>query len=224
MSNQPGPNVARSLFAFHHLITRGLEVSQKSVKDFSMKGFPDDRARDGFTNYVRSLATVIDAHHLVEDDRAFPYFKDILPEAPFERLSAEHQQMLPVLAQMRQAVQNMGDPGNEQDGFNGLAEALTDFIRIWEPHIRTEEQYLAPEDLAEMLPPEEHLRLMREFAQYSQPHVQPPEQITPFLLFNLSQQERAGFAANMPPEVIDHLVPVVWKTEWESMQPFFVEE
>jgi hemerythrin-like domain-containing protein len=224
MPDQPGPNVARSLFAFHHLITRGLEVSRDNVRNFSRLGFPDDRTRDGFTKYVSSLATVIDSHHLVEDHQAFPYFKELFPDAPFENLSAEHQQMLPILANMRQAVQDMGDPQKEKDGFNGLTDALSNFMRIWEPHIRTEEQNLSPENLAEMLPPEEHLRLMREFAQFSQPHAQPAALVTPFMLFNLTPQERAAFAANMPPEVANHLVPVVWKAEWESMGPFLIEE
>lgn len=220
MSAQTGPNVGTSLVLFHHVITHGIEVSQTQIKKLSETGFPDERYREGFTKYVRSLATVIDAHHLVEDDLAFPYFKDKVPEAPYARLNAEHQQMLPILAQMRAAVQKLEVPVNEKEGFNELEDALNDFARIWVPHIQAEEQNFSIEKLSEILPPDEHLRLINEFGQHSQPHSQPAELVTPFILFNLSSQERAGFSANLPPEVTNHLVPNVWKPAWEPMSPF----
>lgn len=43
------------------------------------------------------------SHHLAEDDLAFPYFKKIIPHAPYDRLHEDHQQIVVLLDQIQSA-------------------------------------------------------------------------------------------------------------------------
>jgi len=45
----------------------------------------------------------------------------------------------------------------------------------------------------------------------------------PFILYNLSVEDREIMAQHMPPVVIQELVPVVWKEHWEPMKPFLLD-
>jgi hypothetical protein len=53
------------------------------------EGFPDASMRQGFFSYVQALTIVLGAHHLGEDEIAFPAFRPKLPAAP-QRLAADH--------------------------------------------------------------------------------------------------------------------------------------
>jgi hemerythrin-like domain-containing protein len=220
MENPNQPNVALSLFAFHHVITRAINVSIENGARFLSDGFPDPMMLDGYAKYVRTLSEVIYAHHEVEDALAFPYFKERIPEAPYDRLMQEHQKMLPLLEQINQGALQIRDEQTEKEGLTSTNEAVQIFSELWHPHIQIEENHFDPPKLAKMLPVEEHLRLITEFGQFSQQHSSPASLIMPFILYNLSAAERAGMEKALPPEVVENLVPRVWKPEWEPMSPF----
>ena len=78
--------IAESFQNIHDIITRGLKVSIENVKIFSHQGFIDRNKTDGYFNYVQSLTAVLKAHHLIEDEVAFPYFREKIPHAPFTAL------------------------------------------------------------------------------------------------------------------------------------------
>jgi hypothetical protein len=42
------------------------------------------------------------------------------------------------------------------------------------------------------------------------------------LLYNLHEQDRQVFSQGMPAEVLQNLVPIVWKDKWASMAPFLL--
>jgi hypothetical protein len=220
MSEQSKPNYAASLFTFHHVITRGIRVAWEYGDRFGRAGFPDERTRDGYAKYARMLSEVINAHHMVEDEIAFPYFRGKLPDLPVERLSGEHRKMEPLLERMNAAVEKVRTAKTEAEGLNTLGAALEEFEAIWGPHIQIEEQHLELGKIGGMLEADEHLRLIRESTAYSQQHAGPPALMTPFILYNLPAAERAGMVRNMPPEVMERLVPVVWREEWAPMSPF----
>ena len=44
-----------------------------------------------------------------------------------------------------------------------------------------------------------------------------------FLLYNLPAPERKVFSAGMPDELLQTLVPVVWKEQWQAMAPFLLD-
>ncbi len=53
-------------------------------------------------------------------------------------------------------------------------------------------------------------------------HSGPDYLVVPFLLYNLSPEDRATMSAEMPPVVTQQLVPVVWKEKWQPMSPFLL--
>ena len=45
----------------------------------------------------------------------------------------------------------------------------------------------------------------------------------PFILYNLPVQQKSAMAEGMPAEVVEQLVPIVWREKWEPMKPFLLE-
>jgi len=119
------PNLAQDLQRIHMIITRGLDVSIEQASQFAREGFRDRDLREGYRKYVTALLSFVSAHHLTEDEVAFPYFEDRLPEMPFA-------------------------------------------------------------------------------------------------LYNLPADERAALTRNMPPKVIEELMPGPWRERWAPMQPFLL--
>jgi hemerythrin-like domain-containing protein len=222
MSGQPGGYLALSLIAIHDVITRGLEVSTERAQEFAAHGFRDEEEKAGFLNYVRTLVAVLEGHHLTEDDIAFPYLRDKLPEAPVDLLMAQHQMMIPVLGEIRSAVERCEKEAQVETGLSDMRAALNQVDGIWHPHIRIEQEHII-EKADAVLPVEEQVKLVQLAGEHSQQHSGPPYLAVPFLLYNLDKEERAVFARAMPAEVTDHLVPVVWKEQWASMAPFLLE-
>jgi hypothetical protein len=111
MSEPTTPNIAEDLLCIHAVITRGLNVSIEKGRLFAQGGYPDASARQGFIAYVESLVSVVHAHHLTESDLFFPYFRDKLPDAPFDLLVTQHRDLEPVLQQAKVATDEVcGSP------------------------------------------------------------------------------------------------------------------
>jgi hypothetical protein len=216
------PNIAADLIRIHSVVTRGLSVSLERGQTFARDGFPDDATREGFVSYVQSLVSVLHAHHLGEDELAFPYLRDLLPDAPFDLLSEQHQQMVPILDEIAAANEAVAAGGDSQS-VNDLNRALTQVDELWHPHIQIEEEQFSVEKGAELIGVDEHIRLAQLFAKLSQEHAQPDFLVVPFILFNLSPEDRAIMAAPMPPVVTQELVPRAWKDKWAPMQPFLLD-
>ena len=221
MSNQPESNVAISFLNIHSIITRGLRVSIESVQGFSQRGFKEEANREGFFNYIRALASVVNAHHLTEDEIAFPYFRDKLPGAPFDTLIENHQVMVQVLDEIKLAVERGENSDQLETELRNLESALTRLNDLWHPHIQIETDEIINKADA-LIPVEEQLRLVRLFGEHGQKNAVPPYLTVPFMLYNLDVEDRKVFSMGMPAEVLQNLVPVVWKEKWESMTPFLL--
>jgi hemerythrin-like domain-containing protein len=222
MPEQNATYISSSLLAIHSIITRGIKVSIESAEEFSRRSFPSTKGREGFINYVRAFASVVNSHHLTEDELAFPYFKDKLPEAPFELLSSQHKQMVPILGEIKSAADLCQEEGEVEMGLLNLGGALTRIDQIWQPHIKVEENAIVSK-VDTLLPAEEQLRLVKLWSEHSAKHSDPPYLTIPFMLYNLPLEVRQVFGAGMPAEVTQNLVPVVWKEKWESMIPFLLQ-
>lgn len=222
MTGQSKPNVVASLLCIHAAVTRCLEVALTSVKPLC-EASSDASTREGFLNYVRALSSIIHGHHLTEDELAFPCFRNKLREAPFDLLMMQHQQIVPVLKEIDAAVA-MCDEGSMSEGFRRLDRALERMIALWRPHVQIEEEHFTFAWLESLrIPDEEHARLMNQIVEHSQKHTGPPYLVLPFMLYNLQPDKRALMAADFPPEVSQHLIPVAWKDQWATMKPFLLE-
>ena len=144
MSTEPSTSSpARDLVRIHRIITRGIATVIERGDEFRQTGFPDERLRQGFSEYSRSLATVLDAHHLSEDTILFPAFKQKLPQAPYEKLGENHRQIEALLVPVRQALEELSTPA-EKGGLAQLVDTIRKITEIWAPHFRMEaEHFLA---------------------------------------------------------------------------------
>lgn len=214
------PDLGQDLLRIHHAITRGLSISLEKGITFLQNGFPDTATRKGYTDYVQSLAIVLSAHHLSEDEIAFPAVIDRIPTAPYDRLAADHRKIAALLDPIRGAVPQVA--GGETAGLARLVDDLHKAIEVWSPHIQVEETNFSSRALSTVLTPEEQGRLSGLMAKHAQEHATPGYLALPFTLYNLNPDERAAMAATMPAVVVDELIPKAWKAQWASMQPFFL--
>ena len=222
MSELRKPNIGADLVHIHSIITRALDVSIEHSQSFAQEGYPDESTREGFVSYVQTLVSVLHAHHLTEDDLAFPYFREKLPDVPFDLLTAQHQEMEPILDEIKAAIEEVAADAQAGESLNDLNRALTKIAGIWRPHIQREEDHLSAEKADALLDTEEHIRLGKMFAEHNQEHAGPDYLVVPFMLYNLPAEDRAIMSQAMPPIVIQQLVPVAWREKWAPMSPFLL--
>ncbi len=221
MSTKQETNIAASFFNIHNIITRGLRVSLESTRGILQGGFQGERHREGFFNYIRSLTSVMNAHHRTEDDLAFPYFRDKLPEAPFDNWTYWHGVMAEDLDKINQAVEKCEKKDKSESELRTIESALARRNAGWPIHIQAEtDEFITKADA--LVPVEEQLRLVRLFAEYVLKHAEPLYLTAPFMLYNLTEEDRQGFSQWIPAEGILNLVPVVWKEKWASMAPMLL--
>lgn len=211
MSESNKPNIGADLIRIHSVITRGLDVSIEHSQSFAQEGYPDASTREGFVSYVQTLVPVLHAHHLTEDDLAFPYFREKLPDVPFDLLTAQHREMQPILDEIKAAIEEVAADAQASESLNDLNRALIKMAEIWHPHIQREEDHLSVEKADALLDIEEHISLGKMFAEHNQEHSGPDYLVVPFLLYNLSAEDRAIMSQVMPPIVTQQLVPIAWK-------------
>ncbi len=207
----------------HAVITHGLRSTRQASESLAREGFSGERAREGFVKFVRSLVSVLDVHHLTEDELMFPYFQDLMPEAPFDTLSAEHKVMETHLESLSRPVET--DPATQmtRDALEAVNAAATEIDRIWHPHIALEQRFLTAKKIDVLIDREENARLSAQIAHYGQLRLSPDYLIVPFMIFNLTLKLRAKFAGLLPPVVREELVPGVWREQGEPMSPYFVD-
>jgi hemerythrin-like domain-containing protein len=210
------------LLRVHKVITRSLDLIIVKSQEFTEAGFPDAITQAGFTDYVRCLASFLHAHHTTEEELTFPYFRVKLPDAPYDAMLSEHSQMAWLVYDIRSMV---GDPDGaslDPAKLKNLESVVIDVRQIWRQHIPKEENSFSPQNLDQVISPDEQKTIGRSFAEHSARHAVPDYLVTAFLLMNLEGEDREALAQNMPPQVIKQLVPVLWKDKWEPMRPFLL--
>ena len=218
MTQPGGPNIAADLVRIHRVITRGLEVSIQHTRA------PLEAATAaGFVSYVQTLAWVLHGHHVSEDQAAFPFFRQKQIDAPYLLLVAEHGQIQAILNEVASALDRLAAEPGDGRSLALVHQALNRLAGIWYPHIQREETHLTREAIAAATSLEEQISLAQDFALKGQQNSGPAYLAVPFVLYNLSAEDRAGMIRVMPPEVTQHLVPVVWKDQWAPLKPFLLD-
>jgi hypothetical protein len=222
MSERTAPNIAEDLLCIHAVITRGLNVSIERGRVFAQRGYPDASARKGFIAYVGSLVSVLHAHHLTESDLFFPYFRDKLPDTPFDLLITQHRDLEPVLQEAKAATDEVAAEPRTGAALAQLNDLLGRIAEFWHPHIRIEEDHLSVARVETVIDAKEHETLAKAAMVHSQQHSGPAHLVVPFLLYNLPPEKRTVFSRWMPPLVTWLLLPIVWRSKWASMRPFLL--
>jgi hemerythrin-like domain-containing protein len=221
MSISREAHVAASFANIHNIITRGLKVSIESLQAASQNGFQDEGRREGLFNYIRALCSVLNAHHLTEDEIAFPYFREKMPEVRFDILMYWHQKIVEIMDEVKLRLEKCEKNAATAANLGELEQELTRLNETWLPHIQHEtEDFISKADA--LIPAEEQLKLVGQFSEHGVKIAVPHPLTVPFLLYNLPPADRQVFSKDMPAEMIQHLVPDVWKEQWESMSPYFL--
>ena len=213
-------NIAVFFQNSHRVIARGLKVSIENLQEVILNGFREASRRDGLFNFIRALCSVMNAHHQTEDGIAYPYFRDKIPEAPFGRMMAGHQEMGQIIDDIEQLLERSEKTG-ELGARLRLENALDRVNKTWQLHMQLEmDEFVSKADA--LIPIEEQLRLVRQFTEGTVKLSVPHPLTLPFLLFNLPAADRQAFSKYLPAEIILHFIPVTWKRQWASMQPFLL--
>jgi len=216
---QAKPSMGAALLVVHEFLTRGMDVSIDHIEE--QRQVPVGEARKGFADYLHCLSSLLNAHHITEDEIAFPYLRKLIPDAPYDMLSADHKIMEPLIERLDtfSAQWKAGD----DEKLDELDTTLQEFKGIWHPHIAVEQKFYEPTRLEGLIEPEEHTRLIQQMSQYTQQHSDPPFLIVPFILYNIPADKRTMLTSQMPPQIIEQLVPIDWKDQWAPMKPFLLE-
>jgi hemerythrin-like domain-containing protein len=220
--NSSLPNLAQDLLLTHRAITRGLTMAITRGTQYIREGFPNPDIQQGFADYIQSLAAVLGAHHISEDEILFPALKEKLPEAPYMRLSDDHEFIETSLLVVRRLIGDLKS-GTYKVGLGIVIEGFKKDTTIWTPHIRLEEGFFSQDAIASVMTQEEQAQISIAMTKHSREHAGPPYLVLPFVLFNLSVGDRAVMAQTMPTEVTEELIPKVWKEKWALMKPFLLE-
>jgi hypothetical protein len=223
VSEIPKPNTGRDLARIHRIITRGIEVSIDRGGSFAREGYPGSETAEGYAKYVQALIAVLHGHHLAEDELIFPYMRGRLPDVPYDSLESDHREMQSILDAAGAAIEALPSDEQAREALGDLVRALTDMRRLWRPHIQTEESHFTEDKLDRVMNATEHVELSKQSAQHAQAHSSPDFLVVPFLLYNLSPEERAVMVQSMPPVVTQELVPIAWKEKWAPMKPFLLD-
>ncbi len=213
--NETSP-IVEGLQLIHKIITRGLSISIRKCDEYQGKeGVPPGEAA-GFSMYVSTLKRVMHAHHLSEDEIAFPWFKDHL-EAPYDRLKNDHQTIATLLEKIDQWL-----PDISSDGLVKLREVLGEIDKVWIPHIRTEEENFTVEKVHSAAGMKEQENIVEKLAAHGRQNAGPGPLAVPFMIYNLESGDRDVFMMSFPWIVKRVLVPFVWKAQWKQMSPFLL--
>lgn len=216
-------HVGTDIIRFHRIITRSLEIVIQNVNRFLEIGAIEKEKREGFLKYIQTFSTVMDAHHVLENERIFPYFRDKLPDAPYERLMTQHEWVKTALSQINGRIINLKSNVDELESLNSLKTGLRQIEKIWPPHIRIEEERIYGHVGSLNMSLEETNRLRTEYTQFFEEHAQPASLVMPFILYNLSRDDRSVLTQQLPETVTKKLVETDWKDEWTSMKPFLLK-
>ena len=223
MSNNNQPNIGEDYIRFHKVMTRGLAVSLQNINDFLHIGAIEKLNREGFLKYVQSFSSVLNGHHQAENERIFPYFRDKLPEVPYERLVSEHEIFKDGLNEINTGISHLKSENDELDSLKLLKSGLGKVNQIWHPHIQIENTQLYERIGSLNIDLEEMIRLKKEDKEFFQKHTGPAYLVMPFVLYNLSTEDRAILTQGLPEMVTKQLIAIDWKDKWISMQPFLLK-
>jgi hypothetical protein len=204
------------LLMIHRIISRGLTVSLRKCDEYRGKqGVPPEEAA-GFSLYVSTLKLVTHAHHLSEDEIAFPYFKELI-EAPYNRLMEDHLNISHILDKFDKCLSDISS-----DGLGTLHEVLDEFNKTWIPHIKIEEENFTAQKLQQVAEMKEQVNMAQKLASHGSKNAGPGPLAVPFMIYNLEGRDREAFMKLFPMIVKKVLVPIIWKGQWKPMIPFFL--
>ena len=223
MSNENQPNIGEDYIRFHKVMTRGLAVSLQNINEFLQSGALEKLKREGFLNYVQSFSSVLNAHHLVENELIFPYFMNKLPKVPYERLMSEHEIFKGGLQEINTGLDHLMSENDELKSLKLTKSGLDKIDQIWHPHIQIENTQLYQKVGSLNINSKEMNKIINESLEYYLELATPTYLVVPFALYNLSPEDREKVAKEFPEKMTKKLIPIDWRDKWAPMKPFLLK-
>ncbi len=102
---------------------------------------------DGFLDYLRSLTSFLHAHHLTEDELAFPAFLKKKLDAPYAGLMNDHKKMVKILGDLNTHVLELAQSRQDSTATRHIHLLLQKLHNLWDPHIKIEESHFTQNDI-----------------------------------------------------------------------------
>lgn len=208
---------------FHKMISRGVDVAIDRIDLFIQEDFPDEQTREGYLNYVDALAVLLDSHHKTEDEIAFPYFQDILPDTHFNWLHQDHDLITGFLEEGVPILDQLKNSGQAKQNLGMLKEVLLKIEDRWSQHIELEEEEFV-DIIDDLSTNKERSQLFTQFGAYNQELLNPHPLTISFMLYNLEPQDRVVIINTHPKDWFIHIDNFEWEAKWQSMKPFLLSE
>jgi hemerythrin-like domain-containing protein len=216
-------NGASDLRRTHRVITRALEVSIKTTQQMMDDNENDERTMDGFLDYLRSLTSFIHAHHVTEDQVAFPMYRERSLDAPYDTLMKNHVKMQKILDELNLTIQNLASHRQDIAMTRKLHSLLRNLHAIWGPHIQIEESHFDETAINAHFTLDEQRQMGKQLTEHAMKNSGPDYLVVPFVVYNLSGKDRAIVQGSLPPVVANQLLPITWEGKWAPMKPFLLE-
>ena len=223
MSNDNQPNIGEDYIRFHKVMTRGLRVSLQNINAFLHIGELEKLKREGFIKYVQSFSSVLHGHHQAEDEKIFPYFEHKFPEVPYKRLKSEHVIFNGGLNEINTGIDQLKSENDDLVSLKLLKSGFDKIDKIWHPHIQIENTQLYERIGSLNIDLDEMIKLQKKDKEFFQEHTGPAYLVMPFVLYNLSPEDRAILTQGSPEVLKKQILSADWKDKWTPMQPFLLK-
>lgn len=206
----------------HSVITRALTVTDTAAHRYVGHDGADESERRGLSDFATCLTTVLRGHHDAEEALVFPVAQARIPSIPIDRLSRQHDELMPLLEETLHAARAGHDDPAQDAWLERPISSLGDLDKLWHEHIALEEKHFTAEAVARGWTPDQLVALRQAIQQHAANMSKPEPLVVPFILLNLDGESRTEMATEFPEIVVNQLVPHVWASEWAPMRPFLL--
>ena len=215
------PDIANDIIRIHKVITRGLTIAGETTRSMIQHNPSDTQSLNGFLDYLRSLTSVLHAHHSTETEIAFPLFQKKSLDAPYDLLIKGHVKMEAILNEINSTIATLADHNRDMVAMKKIQNLVQALVDIWDLHIQVEECRFAENTIGTHISIEEQQLLSMGVGQHMLKNSGPDYLVIPFVLYNLSGNDRAIMQRLLPPDIIS--LQATWKDRWAPMKPFLLE-
>ena len=189
--------VVGDLIRIHTVMTRGLGVSIDHGRAFSEERSETNRFK-GYIVYLRCLTSMLHAHHLTEDQVAFPYFKKFLPDGPYETLTGQHKEIAGHLVKINAWINENKHSPPPKEQWTSLITYLGAIQTLWLPHIQTEESHFSEERISPVINMDDRIQFGKLLSHHSRSHQQGGIEMLAFVMYNMKPDDREVLARTTP--------------------------
>ena len=213
------PEVGGDLVRVHRAITRALSITHSQGDAYAAQGLPEAQTWKGYLSYARCTVTLLHGHHVTEDEAMFPYFRARFPNAPYDTLTAQHQEMVRILHEIAPALKNL-QSAEPLSALRAFTPGVKQIAELWETHAGLEQAHFGPEAIDAAYTMRERERAGLAIMARGAPHQWPPMLMIPFTFYNMPPSDRAIMERAIP--VIMPLMLSLSRPWWKIMAPLLI--